>query len=87
MTRALAIRVAAAAAALNLAFGGLLGWWFYRFASWVPVGGPTGVVTDGGRLLHQRWGFREYTAVDLFGNALVFGEWAGMPAEIGHAPA
>jgi catechol 2,3-dioxygenase-like lactoylglutathione lyase family enzyme len=46
MTRALAIRVALAAAALNLALGAFVGWWFYRFAAWVPIAGSTGAVTD-----------------------------------------
>jgi catechol 2,3-dioxygenase-like lactoylglutathione lyase family enzyme len=39
-----------------------------------------GVIHPNGPLSHQPWGFREFTAVDLFGNAIVFGEWAGPPA-------
>ncbi|HTO09286.1 MAG TPA: glyoxalase superfamily protein [Myxococcota bacterium] len=46
MTRALALRVAAAAALLNLALGGLVGWWLYRFAPWVPIAGSAGAIAD-----------------------------------------
>jgi catechol 2,3-dioxygenase-like lactoylglutathione lyase family enzyme len=33
-----------------------------------------GVVHPNGPLSNQPWGFREFTALDLFGNAIVFGE-------------
>jgi catechol 2,3-dioxygenase-like lactoylglutathione lyase family enzyme len=33
-----------------------------------------GVIHANGRLQHQPWGFHEFTAIDLFGNALVFAE-------------
>src|SRR5262249_51755957 len=39
-----------------------------------------GVIHPNGRLQHQAWGFREFTAIDLFGNAIVFGEWVGPPS-------
>ena len=34
-----------------------------------------GVIHPNGALMSQPWGFREFTALDLFGNAIVFGEW------------
>jgi catechol 2,3-dioxygenase-like lactoylglutathione lyase family enzyme len=33
-----------------------------------------GVVHPNGPLMNQPWGFREFTALDLYGNAIVFGE-------------
>lgn len=46
MTRALLLRVGLSAAAFNLALGGLVGWWFYRYATLVPIAGSSGAVTD-----------------------------------------
>jgi catechol 2,3-dioxygenase-like lactoylglutathione lyase family enzyme len=36
-----------------------------------------GVIHPNGPLVNQPWGFREFTALDLCGNAMVFGEWRG----------
>ena len=35
------------------------------------------VIHPNGGLANQPWGFREFTVVDLCGNAIVFGEWIG----------
>jgi catechol 2,3-dioxygenase-like lactoylglutathione lyase family enzyme len=36
-----------------------------------------GVIHPNGALANQPWGFREFTVVDLCGNAIVFGQWLG----------
>ena len=35
------------------------------------------VIHPNGGLANQPWGFREFTVLDLCGNAIVFGEWIG----------
>lgn len=37
----------------------------------------SGVVHPNGALANQPWSFREFTVLDLCGNAIVFGEWLG----------
>lgn len=46
MTRTLFVWYGLYPAALNLALGGALGWWFYRFAAWVPIFGSAGALAD-----------------------------------------
>jgi hypothetical protein len=36
-----------------------------------------GVIHPNGALANQPWGFREFTVLDLYGNAIVFGERIG----------